>query len=187
MKIPSGIEIPNPNPSGFCFCGCGKKAPIATQSDFRKGIIKGYPMRFIHNHHMHQRVRYVVEDRGYKTTCWIWQLAINEDGYGETSENGVQKSAHRLYYERRFGPISKGLVLDHLCRVRCCVNPDHLEPVTSLENTRRGLNCKLSPEDIPAIKKLHEDNLSLKKIADMFGVTKQTIFWIVKGKNWKGL
>jgi hypothetical protein len=55
-------------------------------------------------------------------------------------ENGkkVLRRAHRLYYELEKGPIPKGLTLDHLCRVRCCVNPDHLEPVTPVENVMRG-------------------------------------------------
>lgn len=46
--------------------------------------------------------------------------------------------AHRVYYEARFGPIPAGLQLDHLCRNRGCVNPDHLEPVTCRENLMRG-------------------------------------------------
>jgi len=48
------------------------------------------------------------------------------------------RSAHRLSYETEIGPIPEGLELDHLCRVRSCVNPLHLEPVTHQENVRRG-------------------------------------------------
>ena len=51
---------------------------------------------------------------------------------------GEKKFAHRIGYEQLVGPIPKGLELDHLCRVRHCVNPDHLEPVTHKENTLRG-------------------------------------------------
>lgn len=52
--------------------------------------------------------------------------------------DGKPRRAHRVAYELLVGPIPEGLVLDHLCRVRHCVNPDHLEPVTKRENERRG-------------------------------------------------
>jgi hypothetical protein len=52
--------------------------------------------------------------------------------------NGTVHLAHRLYYEITKGAIPAGLELDHKCRVRCCVNPDHLEPVTHTENMRRA-------------------------------------------------
>lgn len=66
--------------------------------------------------------------------CWEWTGARRPDGYGVL--NGVR--AHRLVYEAKVGPIPEGLDLDHLCRVRHCVNPDHLEPVTRRVNTLRG-------------------------------------------------
>ena len=187
MYLPCGIQIPPPNPSGLCFCGCGQQAPIATQSNFVLGILKDHPMRFVHNHHTRKWVRYLVEDRGYKTPCWIWQLATDEDGYGKTTLNGVPQMAHRVYYERYVGPIPNGLLLDHLCRVRCCVNPEHLEPVDTLENTRRGLNCKITPDDALAIRELHEQGLNYPQIALRYGLTKSAIYMIVKGKVWKGL
>lgn len=69
---------------------------------------------------------------------------LNTAGYGMLVMriNGIkrQRRAHRLYYELEKGPIPLGLTLDHLCRVRCCVNPEHLEPVTSVENVMRGEN-----------------------------------------------
>lgn len=51
--------------------------------------------------------------------------------------------AHRLAYERAFGPIPTGMQIDHLCRVRECVNPDHLEVVSHTENVRRGIGVRL--------------------------------------------
>lgn len=65
--------------------------------------------------------------------CWIWQGAINTSGYGSAGP----RLAHRASYEEFVGPIPAGLQIDHLCRVTLCVNPDHLEPVTELENKRR--------------------------------------------------
>lgn len=72
--------------------------------------------------------------------CWIWLNQLDKDGYGSGFDKRVykKKRAHRLAYEEWKGPIEDGLHIDHLCRVRCCVNPDHLEAVTCKENIRRG-------------------------------------------------
>lgn len=74
--------------------------------------------------------------------CWLWTARINSCGYGTFSAraNGwVPRMAHRLAYEYLIGPIPVGLQLDHLCRNRACVNPEHCEPVTGRENTLRGV------------------------------------------------
>lgn len=70
--------------------------------------------------------------------CWEWQGGKNWGGYGRFHTGGRQWQAHRWAYEHFVGPIPEGLQLDHLCRVRHCVNPAHLEPVTLTENLRRG-------------------------------------------------
>jgi hypothetical protein len=109
-------------------------------------------MRFIRGHNSFGmdrsgpriKDRYRVEDRGYETPCWIWLLKTNKTGYGYDNIEGRQVLAHRRYYEDARGPIPAGLQLDHLCRQRLCVNPDHLEPVTPLENTRRSRSMKLT-------------------------------------------
>lgn len=76
------------------------------------------------------------------TGCWLWVGSVRADGYGEVRVGGrlgMRQRAHRIVYEIHRGPIPGGLQLDHLCRVRCCVNPDHLEAVASRENLLRGL------------------------------------------------
>lgn len=70
--------------------------------------------------------------------CWLWCGATDRLGYGVMRIAGKLKKAHRISYEIHRGDIPPGLCLDHLCRVRNCVNPEHLEPVTPGENTRRG-------------------------------------------------
>lgn len=71
--------------------------------------------------------------------CWLWTGSCNNYGYGKILNRNKSLAAHRLAYELFIGPIPKGLVIDHLCRVPCCVNPDHLEPVTNRENILRGI------------------------------------------------
>ncbi len=70
--------------------------------------------------------------------CWIWIAYTHKQGYGRVSINNKVYNAHRVVYETLRGPIGYQLELDHLCRVRCCVNPDHLEAVTHKENVLRG-------------------------------------------------
>lgn len=73
--------------------------------------------------------------------CWKWTGSIQHGGYGMIWGGPTQRRlvlAHRASYEVYRGPIPAGLTLDHLCRNRWCVNPDHLEPVTMKENAYRG-------------------------------------------------
>jgi hypothetical protein len=68
--------------------------------------------------------------------CWIWVDSLDRDGYG-TIWTGGPKQAHREFYKQLVGPVADGLVLDHLCRRRACVRPDHLEPVKGAVNDSR--------------------------------------------------
>lgn len=83
------------------------------------------------------------------TGCWIWMGSIDHHGYGSAKVDGFPRRAHRVVYQRLRGEIPAGLHLDHLCRHRFCVNPDHLEPVTSAENTRRALPFLKRTEKCP--------------------------------------
>jgi hypothetical protein len=75
--------------------------------------------------------------------CWLWTGTLTEKGYGSRVQyQGEQHYPHQLAYRLLVGPIPDGLVIDHHCRVRNCVNPDHLEPVTQEENTRRGVEAR---------------------------------------------
>lgn len=73
----------------------------------------------------------------FKPGCWTWLGYKDGRGYGRFNLKGASSLAHRLVYEWYRGPIPDELALDHLCCNQSCVNPDHLEPVTSQENLRR--------------------------------------------------
>lgn len=75
------------------------------------------------------------------TGCWLWLGTLSDNGYGIYAH----RRAHRIAFEQMKGGIPPGLDLDHLCRVRCCVNPEHLEPVTRKENCRRSPLIGRSP------------------------------------------
>lgn len=70
--------------------------------------------------------------------CLIWQLSLTPQGYGRVVWKRKHYQVHRYYWLALGREIPKGLELDHLCRVRACANPEHLEPVTHAENMRRS-------------------------------------------------
>lgn len=112
----------------LCECGCGE--PTSPGRRFSKS---GHFSR-VSREPIEQKYRIDPE-----TSHWYWQRAI-VNGYGYVQHPATRKTmpAHRYVYELHKGPIPPGLTLDHLCRVRDCVNPDHLEPVTRGENVLRG-------------------------------------------------
>lgn len=78
-------------------------------------------------------------------SCWIWTGPLERDGYARQMKVGSRTDntrkmvrPHRFSYTQFVGPIPDGYTIDHLCRIRCCVNPEHLEPVSAAENTQRG-------------------------------------------------
>lgn len=79
------------------------------------------------------------------TGCWLWTGCLYPNGYAilHDSVNKKNVRAHRWAYEHFIGPFPIGLVSDHLCRQRSCVNPHHIEPVTSQENSRRGIGLRV--------------------------------------------
>lgn len=169
---------------GECHCGCGGKTALSTRTQARKGLVSGEPRKWLRGHCSkvtEPRPGYAVEDRGYKTPCWIYQGYIDHGGYAQAAG----RPAHHLYYEKKFGPIPEGLEPDHLCKVRCCVNPDHLEPVTHAVNCQRSSRAKLSVELAAEIRALSAGGLSQRSIAEKLGVSKSAIKHVLKGRSWR--
>lgn len=100
---------------------------------------------------MAPKVRPPIERFSEKTSvlgngCVEWTAYVGTNGYGRFYVDGRNALAHRWSYEHHAGPIPAGLHLDHLCRNRSCVNPEHLEPVSQSENVRRGVGPLIAAE-----------------------------------------
>lgn len=158
---------------GYCECGCQTALPPGR--------------RFVHGHNRRTPAAadYSIDENG----CWIWQRHRNRNGYGTTSRRreGGSGLAHRVYYEARFGPVDASRDLDHICRNRACVNPDHLELVTHAENCRRGGYTKLSSEQVVGIRRAMAAGISQSELGRRYGVHQTTINAIHIGKSWRGI
>lgn len=95
--------------------------------------------------------------------CWIWLGKPDKDGYGIFFIDGKQVKAHRYSYIKKRGPIKKGLEIDHLCRIRCCVNPGHMEAVTHKKNMSRGKFANSRKTHCPKGHPYSGDNLFINK------------------------
>ena len=132
--------------------------------------------------------------------CMLWTASTDAYGYGRFGLNGNVVRAHRFaMYAAEIYPESDDLQVDHLCRVRSCQNADHLEWVTTAENSRRGnlgvhgnskkgsehYKAKLTEEDIPHIRDMLEEGFQIVEVAQRFDVSRYVIRDIKKGRTWK--
>lgn len=117
--------------------------------------------------------------------CWEWQGYIDpKTGYGKAYNPTTkrQSTAHRVVWAREHGEIPAGMDLDHLCRVRHCVRPDHLEIASRSVNAYRGSRSKLTRDEVIRIRSGGEHYLDL---ARELGVHHSTIFSARSGKTYK--
>ena len=122
--------------------------------------------------------------------CWEWQGNINKKtGYGKKQFNGLTLLAHRWVWETLLGPIEDGMVINHKCSNKSCVNPHHLEVVSQAENCRHGKGTKLTADQAKEIKDATKDmqHGTRKLIAKHYGVSPQLISDIKHGRAWAEL
>ena len=168
-----------------CGCGCGDFTSFATVSSKKWGWIKGQPVGFIRGHNGRLRpsgiISFIIDD---ETGCWIRQRSKIPNGYGHSTVQNEQVSAHIFVYEKLKGTIPKTLELDHCCRNPACVNPDHLEPVTHAENCRRGKRAELKHETVMELKRLFNSGSNISELSRNYGLDRHTIRSAVKGGPW---
>lgn len=113
------VKVRGRRPRPLCCCGCGER--VARRGTYRPGHAPFRPLK---------AVRFVVEDRGFSTPCWVWALGVDKHGYGKTTRRGVRLKAHRVAYEEAFGSVPEGHDVHHECEEKLCVNPAHLRALT---------------------------------------------------------
>lgn len=124
--------------------------------------------------------------------CWLWTAPLSRLGYATfgigSRLDGTRRvvHAHTWAYETFIGPLPKGKEPDHLCRIRHCIRPTHLEAATHTENVRRRGDLKLSIELARLIRERHAiQAIPYPILAKEFGVTSSLIGQIVRGKAWR--
>ena len=119
--------------------------------------------------------------------CWDWIGSVNKrTGYGKKQFDGRTLLAHRWMYERMIGPIPTGMVINHICRNRRCVNPQHLEVVTQTVNCRKGIGSKLTADHVYSIKAAYANRRwgDGAILARAHGVSSALIHDIWHGRAW---
>lgn len=181
-------------PFGTCLCGCGRETRLAPRTSNQNGHVKGAPLHYFERHDIAKSVdRYKVEDLGYKTPCWVWLRGTrpsNGGEYGTLWRDGKRHMAHRYYYEQKHGKMPEGYQPHHLCveagvGTTLCCNPDHIEPVSSAENTQRGHLASLTAEQVIDVHRALKNGARQIDLARYYGVTPTTINFIAKGRTWK--
>lgn len=123
-----------------------------------------------------------IDDNG----CWRWMRYKLPNGYGMIGTKHATKAyVHRVAYEAWKGPIPEGLVIDHLCRVRDCCNPEHLEPVTYSQNTLRGDTIMVRRANATACFRGHEytpentkpDRSGVRRCRTCYREAQRRIYW----------
>lgn len=119
---------------------------------------------------------------GYTTPCWLMLIGVRPDGYSRIKFRGRFEYAHRAMWMQERGAIPDGQELDHLCRQRACVNPEHLEVVAPRHNARRSAKTKITWEQAEAIR---ADPRPSPAVAADYGLTYSYVWAIRAGRVWQ--
>lgn len=174
-------------PYGLCQCGCGEKTTLAPKSHTAYGYVVGQPRRFLVGHGSRATgPDYIVEDRGFDTPCWVWGRARFDTGYGSYNLGGGKAvGAHRRFYEEHVREIPRGHDVHHLCGVRPCVNPAHLQAILVKRHRRMRAQAKVTAEIAHEMRRLYATGeYGQWELARRFGLHNSSVSRIVNGKTW---
>lgn len=129
---------------------------------------------------------------GSEAGCWNWRGALNTSGYAWMSFQGRSIAASRVAWLLVNGEIPDGLFVLHKCDNRMCINPEHLFLGTNADNmadmVAKGRSpkgrAKLTPESVLIIR---SSDLPMDQLADMYGVTKNTVYYVKTKRTWSHL
>jgi hypothetical protein len=126
---------------------------------------------------------YVIDAHG----CWVWQRAANGAGYALERRGSRRRAAARMYFEREHGPIPTGLLLEHRCGNRRCVNPEHQRLCTREDLSRRSSARRLTPALVGELRERHGTGASTHTLAASLGLNYWTVADALTGRTWAGV
>ena len=130
-----------------------------------------------------------------ESSCWLWRGRKDHHGYGRFNAGGKNIPAHKYSFEYFKGPLPEGLEIHHKCRIRNCVKPTHLEPVTHRENMQlaamdraysgsRNSQAKYTEADVKAVRRMRKNGVPVRKISQQKGIPERTVYYMLK-EGWK--
>lgn len=172
---------------GICECGCGETTLVATRTRSHLGQVKGQPLRFVNGHNARKRTDWTEVPGPLSTPCWLWNGTVNGEGYGVLRVNYKQLKAHRWVWERMCGTLpGDGLVPDHLCRQRSCVNPGHIDWVSSATNRRRGAGVSITGyQALSARLMVATTTMTRRDVAETAGITRGNLYNVIERVSWR--
>jgi hypothetical protein len=165
---------------GYCRCGCGTRTTRARVDKPELGLKKGDHFHYTAGHRKRIAASAIQRfDVDSETGCHVWALSRNAKGYPTLGGAWWRKSggrsilAHRIAWEDANGTaVPEGWTVDHLCRNRACVNPEHLEAVPHWKNVRRGSRTKYSDAVIADVIRMRSEGATWREITERHGISR---------------
>jgi hypothetical protein len=147
---------------------------------------KDEPLEYVRGHQNNgKRKGYDEQDCGYETLCHSWRGQASQR-YPSIKVQGKPVKVHQWAWEQACGPVPDGMVVHHRCENTRCCNVEHLEVVTTAQNSHFGSSAKLSTDKAEQIRRFYgSGGYTLRKLAEMYGVSRASIQNVVYGHTWK--